>query len=129
SIEQQSAHVTAKLEQPDGTTRSLTAAWVAGCDGARSLVREATGITFPGAPYDHVFFVADTQATGSMVADEVNIYLWRDGFHLFFPMRGTDHWRIVGIVPPALRERDDVGFDAVLPSVRGEAGAALSVKS
>ena len=23
------------------------------------------------------------------------------GFHLFFPMRGKDHWRIVGILPPS----------------------------
>ena len=78
--------------------RSL-AAWVAGCDGARSAVRELSGITFPGAPYEHVFFVADTEVTGNMVPDEVNVYLWRKGFHLFFPMRGKDHWRIVGILP------------------------------
>ena len=58
---------------------------------------------FAGAPYEHVFFVADVEATGSMVPDEVNVYLWRKGFHLFFPMRGKDHWRIVGILPPALQ--------------------------
>ena len=52
------------------------------------------GITFPGAPYEHVFFVADVEVTGSMVPGELNVYLWRDGFHLFFPMRGQDHWRV-----------------------------------
>lgn len=31
--------------------------WVAGCDGARSTVRERTGIPFVGAPYEQVFFV------------------------------------------------------------------------
>ena len=46
---------------------SVTAAWVAGCDGARSAVRELNKIEYPGAPYQHVFFVADTEATGSMV--------------------------------------------------------------
>ena len=65
--------------------RKVTAAWVGGCDGARSAVRELTGIAFPGAPYEHVFFVADTEVTGNMVPDEVNVYLWRAGFHLFFP--------------------------------------------
>ena len=39
--------------------RQVKAAWVAGCDGSRSPVREMSGITFPGAPYEHVFFVAD----------------------------------------------------------------------
>ena len=86
------------------------------------MVRERTAITFPGAPYEHVFFVADTETTGDMVADQVNVYLWQDGFHLFFPMRGENHWRIVGILPEGLRDRKDVGFDDVIPSLRSEAG-------
>ena len=114
---------------PTVRTRKLLAAWVAGCDGARSAVRELSGITFPGAPYEHVFFVADTEVTGSMVPDEVNVYLWQDGFHLLFPMRGKDHWRIVGILPSALRDRTDLKFEAVIPSLRNEAGAGLSFKS
>ena len=54
-------HVIATLKQPDGSIREVTAAWVAGCDGARSAVRELNGIAFQGAPYEHVFFVADTR--------------------------------------------------------------------
>ena len=60
-------HVLATLRQPDGTTRQIKAAWVAGCDGARSAVRELNGIGFPGAAYEHAFFVADVEATGTMV--------------------------------------------------------------
>ena len=128
-LEQHADDVVATLKNTDGTMQEVTTAYVAGCDGARSTVRELCGITFPGAPYEHVFFVADVEATGSMVAGEVNIYLWRAGFHLFFPMRGQDHWRIVGIVPKQLRDRDDVAFEAVIPSVRGELGSALAFKS
>jgi 2-polyprenyl-6-methoxyphenol hydroxylase-like FAD-dependent oxidoreductase len=125
-LDQQSDHVRATLNQPDGSSREVEAAWVAGCDGARSAVRELNRIPYPGAPYQHVFFVADTVVTGSMVADEVNAYLWRDGFHLFFPMRGKDHWRVVGILPHLLRDKADVSFDDVIPSIEGEAGADLS---
>ncbi len=121
--------VTARVRQADGSVRDLAAAWVAGCDGARSAVRELNGIPFQGAAYEHVFFVADTELQGPMVPDELNVYLWRDGFHLFFPMRGTDHWRIVGILPAALRGRDDVSLDDVIPSIRREAGDALIVKA
>src|SRR5947207_8890803 len=39
-LEQEPSHVTATLKQPDGTTRKITAAWVAGCDGAHSSVRD-----------------------------------------------------------------------------------------
>ena len=127
-LRQDAEKVTVKLKQPDGAVREVTAAWVAGCDGARSAVRELNGISFVGAPYEHVFFVADTQMTGAMVPDELNIYFWRDGFHLFFPMRGPNHWRIVGIVPAGLRGRDDLTLDDVLPSIRDEAGTGLVVK-
>jgi 2-polyprenyl-6-methoxyphenol hydroxylase-like FAD-dependent oxidoreductase len=125
-LAQEPGQVRARLKQADGTVREVTAAWVAGCDGARSAVRELNGIAFRGAPYEHVFFVADTQATGPMVPDELNVYLWRQGFHLFFPMRGSDHWRVVGILPPEMRGKDSLTFEDVVPSVRKEAGSGLS---
>ena len=128
-LTQEANQVRATLMQPDGTTAEVSAAWVAGCDGAHSAVRELSGIAFEGAPYEHVFFVADTRVTGSMVPDELNVYLWREGFHLFFPMRGTDHWRIVGILPPDLRGRDDLTFEDVIPSVRQKAGTQLSFEA
>ena len=128
-LAQESHQVKAKLKRPDGAIGEIAAAWVAGCDGAHSAVRELSGIAFEGAPYEHVFFVADTQMTGPMVPDEVNIYLWRQGFHLFFPMRGTDHWRLVGILPPDMRGRDDLTFEDVIPAVRQEAGTELSFKA
>jgi 2-polyprenyl-6-methoxyphenol hydroxylase-like FAD-dependent oxidoreductase len=127
-IEQAPDHVKCTLRHADGSTRELRAAFVAGCDGGRSAVRELSGIGFPGAPYEHVFFVADTEATGRMVPDELNAYLWRDGFHLFFPMRGKDRWRVIGILPQALRGRDDVGFDELAPSLRREAGVDLQFR-
>jgi 2-polyprenyl-6-methoxyphenol hydroxylase-like FAD-dependent oxidoreductase len=111
AFEQQPDHVAVTLKQPDGSTRKLSTSWVAGCDGSHSCVREMSGITFPGAPYEHVFFVADTEATGSMKPDELNVYLWRDGFHLFFPMRGKNRWRVIGILPENMRNRADLMFD------------------
>lgn len=126
AIAQTTERVVATLKRKDGSTFEVTSRWVAGCDGPHSAVRRLCGIAFPGAPYEHAFFVADTLATGTMVPGELNVYLWRNGFHLFFPMRGPDHWRVVGILPPGLRTRDDLDFDAVVPSIRDEAGPQLS---
>ena len=128
ALEQRPDGVSAALRHADGATRGVTAAYVAGCDGRRSTVRELSGIGFPGAPYEHVFFVADTEATGPMVAEELNIYLWQDGLHLFFPMRGKDRWRVIGILPKHLRARDDLAFEETVPAIRREAGADLSFK-
>jgi 2-polyprenyl-6-methoxyphenol hydroxylase-like FAD-dependent oxidoreductase len=129
ALTQSPTHVTATIKDADGRTSTIEADYLAGCDGARSSVREMNGIAFPGAPYEHVFFVTDTVVTGSMVPDEVNVYLWRNGFHLYFPMSGTDRWRIIGILPNQLQGRQDLTFNDIVPSLRQEAGDQLSFKS
>ncbi len=119
-------HVVATISTADGTKHPVRATYVCGCDGAHSAVRHLNGIGFPGAPYEQTFFVADTVARGPMCEGELNIYLWRDGFHLFFPMRGENAWRVIGILPKTLRDRDDVTFDEVVPSIQGEAGTSVT---
>jgi len=128
-LAQDTDHVTATLKKADGTRSEVRVPWLAGCDGARSTVRELNGIAFEGAPYQHVFFVADVRMTGSMAPDVLNVYLWRRGFHLLFPMRGTDHWRIVGILPPQLRGRDNLTFEETIPTLRHEVGNELSFQA
>ena len=129
ALTQQADHVTATVKTPDGTSTTIDAAYVAGCDGGRSSVREMNGIAFPGAPYEHVFFVADTEARGQMVPDELNVYLWREGFHLYFPMRGTDCWRVIGILPGELQDKPDLTFEDLAPSLQQEGGAGLTFTS
>src|SRR5437764_12648763 len=92
-LAQDTDHVTATLKNPDGTRSEVTVPWLAGCDGARSSVRELSGIAFEGAPYQHVFFVADVQMTGSLVPDVLNVYLLRSGFDLLSPISGHAPWR------------------------------------
>jgi 2-polyprenyl-6-methoxyphenol hydroxylase-like FAD-dependent oxidoreductase len=129
ALNQQANHVTATIKDPDGSTRMITATYVAGCDGSRSAVRELNGIAFPGAPYEHAFFVADTEAVGPMVADELNVFLWRSGFHLYFPMKGTNRWRVIGILPKDLVGKDDVTFDDLAPALLQAGAAGLSFKA
>lgn len=126
ALEQHADHVTATIRNAAGASEAVTCRYLAGCDGGRSSVREMNGIGFPGAPYEHVFFVADTAATGSLVPDELNVFLWRDGFTLLFPMAGVDRWRVIGILPDELRGRKDVAFADVVPSLCREGGEQLA---
>jgi 2-polyprenyl-6-methoxyphenol hydroxylase-like FAD-dependent oxidoreductase len=128
ALDQTPDRVEATLKQPDSALRKIRAKWVAGCDGAHSPVREMSGIGFPGAPYEQTFFVANTEATGSMKPGELNVYLWRDGFHLLFPMKGEDRWRVIGILPAHLREREDLEFAELVPDIQRELGADLTFK-
>jgi len=76
-----------------------------------------------------VFFVADTEATGSMVPGEFERVPPARWIHLFFPMRGTDRWRVIGILPEHLRESRTSTFEERSPRCRKEAGAQLSFKA
>jgi 2-polyprenyl-6-methoxyphenol hydroxylase-like FAD-dependent oxidoreductase len=57
-------HVTAFLRGPEGQDEVCEASYIAGCDGARSTVRETIGTGFPGGTYRQVFYVADVEAGG-----------------------------------------------------------------
>ena len=61
---EQGGSVAARLRGPDGHEESCEATYLAGCDGARSLVRETMGTGFPGGTYRQVFYVADVEAAG-----------------------------------------------------------------
>lgn len=129
AMKQTADHVEVRLKLPDGTPRQLDVAWIAGCDGSRSAVRELCGIGFPGEPYEQVFFVADTVARGPMVPGELNVYLTNNGFHLFFPMRGQDKWRVIGILPDTLRGTPDLTFERIVSHVQHAAGSGLTFQA
>ena len=51
SFEDSGGRVLARLRRPDGTEEACEAAYLAGCDGTRSTVREVLGVGFPGGTY------------------------------------------------------------------------------
>jgi 2-polyprenyl-6-methoxyphenol hydroxylase-like FAD-dependent oxidoreductase len=90
--------VLARLRGSDGTERDCEAQFIAGCDGARSIVREITGTGFPGGTYRQVFYVADVLAAGPAVNGELHIDLDEADFLAVFPLAGTGRARLIGTV-------------------------------
>ena len=90
--------VTAHLRRADGTEERSTAAYIAGCDGARSTMREALGIGFPGGTYEHVFYVADVEASGATMNGELHVALDRTDFLVMFPLKREGRARLVGTI-------------------------------
>src|SRR5205823_7347002 len=68
------------------------------CDGARSKVREAIGTGFPGGTYQHLFYVADVEATGPALDGELHIDLDEADFVAVFPLAGQGRARLIGTV-------------------------------
>ena len=88
----------AELRGPAGAPESCQARYLAGCDGARSLVRETLHTGFPGGTYRQVFYVADIQGGGPPVDGELHLALDEADFLAVFPLAGSGRARLIGTV-------------------------------
>jgi 2-polyprenyl-6-methoxyphenol hydroxylase-like FAD-dependent oxidoreductase len=95
---EQASGVSARLREADGRESDCEATYLAGCDGARSKVRETIGTGFPGGTYEHLFYVADVQAKGSAMDGELHIDLDEADFVAVFPLAGEGRARLIGTV-------------------------------
>ncbi len=100
-------HIGARLRLPGGQEESLEARFIAGCDGARSVVRETIGSGFPGDTYRQLFYVADVNATGPAADGALHVDLDLADFLAIFPLDGQGRARLIGTVRDERAERAD----------------------
>src|ERR1700722_19689440 len=79
-------HVVADLRSPTGTGEQCEALYIAGCDGAHSIVRHTMATGFPGGTYQRVFYVADVEASGPPVDGDLLVDLDEADFLAIFPL-------------------------------------------
>jgi 2-polyprenyl-6-methoxyphenol hydroxylase-like FAD-dependent oxidoreductase len=106
-------HVAASLRGPDGQEERCDAKFIAGCDGARSQVRQIIGTRFPGGTYQQIFYVADVDASGPAINGELHVDLDEADFLAIFPLAPHARVRLIGSVrderashPEALKFED-----------------------
>jgi hypothetical protein len=98
-----------------------------GADGARSTVRNALNIEFAGSSYQkHKFFVADLRAEGELIPGNLNLFLSKKYYVLaLFPMPGAQRFRLVGMLPSDLTQREHVTFEDLKPKLREMVGQRM----
>jgi 2-polyprenyl-6-methoxyphenol hydroxylase-like FAD-dependent oxidoreductase len=99
----------------DGTNRR--AAYLVGCDGGRSVIRNTAGIAFPGWDPSTSCLVADVE-----MANEPPWGLHRQGgFHSFFKFNGEDTVRVMVTEPQVGNTAEPTLFDLseALTAARG----------
>jgi 2-polyprenyl-6-methoxyphenol hydroxylase-like FAD-dependent oxidoreductase len=99
--------VRSRLMRADGTSDTCEAAYIAGCDGAHSAVREGLAIGFPGGTYSHLFYVADVEARGAALNGELHVALDATDFLAVFPLKQDGHARLIGTVRAEAEHRHD----------------------
>ena len=90
SFSQDRQHVETQLRLPDGRTETLETSWLIGCDGAHSTVRKRLSFDFDGEAQGDDWMLADVrlEGQGAPQADEIAIFLHREGPFVIFPMPG-----------------------------------------
>src|SRR4051812_24485870 len=107
AFEETTDGVRGRLKRADGSASTCEAAYLAGCDGAHSAVREGLAIGFRGGTYNHLFYVADVDARGIVMNGELHGALDRTDFLIVFPLKDDGRARLIGTVRTDAAQRDD----------------------
>ena len=121
-FEQDENCLLAAIEHDRGHVEEAESAYICGCDGARSAVRETLGLGFPGGTYEQLFYVADVKVASGFSRD-LYINLGVHILTLMFPVRSTGMQRLIGLVPSELSDREKLNFE----DLRGQVEQLLDV--
>ena len=78
----------------NGVEKILETSWLAGCDGAHSVVRHGASISFNGYKEPDNFALCDCEISGPFPANSLIMALGKTSVAAFFPLPGS-LWRIV----------------------------------
>jgi 2-polyprenyl-6-methoxyphenol hydroxylase-like FAD-dependent oxidoreductase len=91
--------IEAVLRGAGGSQETLSAAWLAGCDGAHSVVRHSVGATFDGETNASDWILADIHMRGYPCPDtEVSVYWDKEGVFVIFPI-SPGRYRVIADLP------------------------------
>jgi 2-polyprenyl-6-methoxyphenol hydroxylase-like FAD-dependent oxidoreductase len=97
-----------------GSEETGSYAYLAGCDGAHSRVREVLNSGFPGGTYGHFFYVADVEAAGPPMDGELHVALDEADFLAVFPLKDAGRARLLGSLrDDAAADHEQLRFDDV----------------
>lgn len=128
SLTQDSTGVTAQVRRSAGDSQILEGKYLVGCDGPKSPVRHALGLSFEGSTFERLFYVADVQIDWAYSHDALHVCLARNGVVAFFPMRGEKRWRIVGAFPEGHeKDESEILYEEIEQRIKEEAELELDI--
>lgn len=114
---QEGGDVFACLEKAGGQQKeTVRAAWLVGCDGIDSTVRNALGLHFEGKQYPNDLLCADVRISWDRRHDEAHVFLSKNGTLRCMPIPGDQRWRIVADIP--VRRNGDTISDSKLEQLQ-----------
>lgn len=128
SFAQTDLGVIAQVETTSDEWQVIEAKYLVGCDGPKSAVRHALGLTFEGSTFERLFYVADVQIDWKFPHDALHVCLARHAVVAFFPMKGERRYRIVGAFPEGFdREPGQILYEEIERRIKEEAEIELDI--
>lgn len=112
SFTQDNSKVLTQLKNAKGEEEQIESDWIAGADGAHSIVRHILDIPLAGKTYQQSLFVLDCKIDSTLSRDNLTVSTSDTTFAAFFPMT-KDRWRIIGEAPLSTRGKDTITFEEV----------------
>lgn len=106
--------VTVTARRPDGSSEEFRAPWLIGADGARSAVRKATGVNFPGLTIPEIFLSLSTPFPyHEAIEGLADISYISDPEEWFVLLRTPTLWRVLFPTDPNLSDEEILDADRI----------------
>ena len=111
-----------------GELQTLTADWVVGCDGARSIVRTCLGVSFDGEDYGQDWLMAELDLDPAPARGHFHLYARTPAPFVALPLPSGKYRIFLPQVPNRASERQSPDMEEIerLVAQRGPAGLKLS---
>lgn len=120
--------VKAQIQTSAGDIKIIQAKYLAGCDGAKSIVRHELDLKFEGNTFERLFYVADVSITGTLDHHFVHVFLAQSTITAFFPIKGGTRYRIVGTFPEdQAREESQIIYDEIEQQILKDTKLTLDI--
>jgi 2-polyprenyl-6-methoxyphenol hydroxylase-like FAD-dependent oxidoreductase len=128
TFSQNASGVAATVRKSDGAILVIEGKYLVGCDGPRSPVRHALGLSFEGSTFERMFYVADVRIDWKYSHDALHVCIADNGVVAFFPMPGEKRWRIVGAFPEGHeKEEGEILYEEIEARIKEEAELEIDI--
>ncbi len=129
-FKQDAMGVTAQVKTIDGLVETISAKYLVGCDGPRSPVRKALGLSFEGSTLERLFYVVDAQIDWAFSHDAGYACVSKASETLFFPMVGDRRYRIVGTFPEGFdKAESEILYDNIEQCIKDDTQLPLELSN
>ena len=128
SLTQTETQVTATVNTANGESSIIHSQYLVGCDGPKSPVRHGLGLAFEGSTFERLFHVADVEMHWPFSHDALHLCPTPNSFVAFFPMLGTNSYRIIGAFPAGFNQDEgETPYAVIEQHIKQESQIALEI--